>query len=143
MNFPNRAKVVRYSYLWHREYKAGFEEGTKDRPCAVVLSATDIHSRRRVMVLPITHSPPGSSGDAIEIPAATKARLGLDSEQSWIVISAINRFTWPGPDVRPIPGRDVSTIAYGMLPPSFFARVRDAFLARCTGNRVRIVRRSE
>lgn len=54
---------------------------------------------------------------AIEIPAATKARLGLDAERSWIVTSEVNVFSWPGPDLRPVdpkaPGRG---FAYGFLP---------------------------
>ena len=33
---PVPGLVVRYSYLWHREYLAGREEGQKDRPCAIV-----------------------------------------------------------------------------------------------------------
>jgi hypothetical protein len=40
------------------------------------------------------------------------------------------RFVWPGPDLRPVPGRDESTVLYGALPPKFFAHVRDRFLAR-------------
>jgi hypothetical protein len=82
-----------------------------------------------VLVLPITHTTPQHADDAIEIPTATKQRLGLDAERSWIVISEVNEFVWPGPDLRPLPGRDESTIVYGALPPKFFAHVRDRFLA--------------
>jgi hypothetical protein len=39
----------------------------------------------------------------------TKRRLGLDAEQSWIMITEANGFVWPGPDLRPVPGRDGST----------------------------------
>jgi hypothetical protein len=63
-------------------------------------------------------------------PPPTKRRLGLDSDRSWIVISDANEFVWPGPDLRPIVGRDDSTIAYGSLPPRFFEYVRDRFLER-------------
>jgi hypothetical protein len=38
---PYAGLVIRYSYLWKREHKAGFEEGTKDRPCAVVMAIMD------------------------------------------------------------------------------------------------------
>jgi hypothetical protein len=85
---------------------------------------------RKYWWLPVTHSPPADPADAIEIPAATKTRLGLDGERSWIVITEANEFVWPGPDLRTVPGRDESTIAYGPLAPRFFAHVRDKFLER-------------
>lgn len=46
--------------------------------------------------------------DVIEIPPATKQRLGLDSEGSWIVITEANEFVWPGLNLRPLPGREDS-----------------------------------
>ena len=145
MNFPEPCEglVVRYAYLWHREHKAGLEEGNKERPCAIILSVVEKDGRRRVTVVPVTHTPPGPSEEAIEIPAVTKARLGLDSERSWIVVGEINRFLWAGPDLRPIPGRDVSTVAYGMLPPTLFARLRKAVLDRHARRKVNVVYRTE
>jgi hypothetical protein len=79
---------------------------------------------------PITHHQPADPADAIEIPAPTKKRLGRHADSSWIVITEANEFLWPGPDLRPVAGRDPSTIAYGPLPPRFFAAVRDEFLER-------------
>ncbi len=38
---------------------------------------------------------------------------GLDDERSWIITTEINRFIWPGPDLRSVPGGGV---AYGLLP---------------------------
>jgi hypothetical protein len=73
-------------------------------------------------VLPITHTTPSNADDAIEIPPATKRRLGLDDERSWIVLTESNRFVWPGPDVRPI---DSDTGYSGPLPPALFAEVSD------------------
>ena len=95
------------------------------------------------MVLPITHNAPQRVEDAIEIPPATKQRLGLDSERSWIVITEANEFVWPGPDLRPVPGRDDSTIVHGALPPKFFAHVRDQFINRIQRDKSRAVRRTE
>jgi hypothetical protein len=102
---PRPGLVIRYSYLWNRETQAGREEGTKDRPCAVVLASRDEKSRARAIVVPVIHSEPAAVADAIEIPAAVKARLRLDSERSWIVVNEANRFGWPGPDLRFVPGR--------------------------------------
>lgn len=94
------------------------------------MAVTDEDGEWQVLVLPVTHSPPPDPGDAIEIPRDTKKRLGLDFERSWIVLTEANEFLWPGPDLRSVPGGDASTIAYGPLPPRFFAQVRDKFLER-------------
>jgi hypothetical protein len=128
---PHAGLVIRYAYLSKREHEQGREEGSKDRPCAIVMAVTDDEGEAQVLVLPITHSLP-SYGDteAIEIPSVTKQRLGLDGERSWIVISEANEFIWPGPDLRPVPGGDGSSVVYGVLPPRFFAYVRDRFLTR-------------
>lgn len=125
---PHPGLVIRYAYLWKREYEAGREEGSKDRPCAIVMAVTDDEGESQVLVLPITHTPPHDSADAVEIPLVTKRRLGLDGERSWVMITEVNEFIWPGPDLRPVPGGD-GTIAYGVLPPRLFDVVRDRFLA--------------
>jgi hypothetical protein len=140
---PYPGLVIRYSYLWKREFDAGRDEGTKDRPCAIVMAVTDEDGEKEVWVLPITHSAPADPADAIEIPTATKNRLRLDAERSWIVITEANEFLWPGPDLRPVPGRDAATIVYGPLPPRFFAHVRDRFLERDQREKSRRVKRSD
>jgi hypothetical protein len=140
---PYAGLVIRYSYLWKREFDAGREEGTKDRPCAIVMTIVDEEGDKEVLVLPVTHSPPADPADAIEIPAATKTRLGLDGERSWIVITEANEFVWPGPDLRTVPGRDESTIAYGPLVPRFFVHVRDKFLERDQREKSGRVKRTE
>lgn len=145
MSFPEpyAGLVIRYSYLWKREFDAGRDEGTKDRPCAIVMAVIDEDGDKEVWVLPITHTPPVNAADAIEIPTLTKNRLGLDSERSWIVVTEANVFVWPGPDLRPVPGRDTSTIVYGALPPRFFAHVRDRFLERDRHEKSGRIKRSE
>ena len=127
---PHPGLVIRYSYLWKREADSGRQDGTKDRPCAIVVAVDDADGERQVIALPITHAPPSDPSDAIEIPAVTKQRLGLDFDRSWIVLTEANEFVWPGPDLRPIPGRDADAVSYGVLPPRFFTYVRDQFLAR-------------
>ncbi|HEY1750350.1 MAG TPA: growth inhibitor PemK [Caulobacteraceae bacterium] len=139
---PEPGLVVRYSYLCSREAALGREEGSKDRPCAIILAARQGEGDF-VYVLPVTHSPPQSPGDAIEIPPATKARLGLDTERSWVVLTETNAFVWPGPDLRFLPGGGPETLAYGMLPPAFFREVRDRFVAGVRARRSRVTRRTE
>ena len=140
---PHPGLVIRYAYLWKREHDQGREDGSKDRPCAIVLSIVDQDDEREVLVLPITHTPPDRADDAVEIPLNTKRRLGLDSERSWIVITEANEFVWPGPDLRPVPGLDTSTIVYGPLPPKLFAYVRDRFLERIEREKASRVLRTE
>lgn len=140
---PHPGLVIRYAYLWKQEAAAGREEGSKERPCAVVLSVVTEEGEQDVLVLPITHRPPIDPADAIEIPAETKARLRLDSERSWVVTAEANAFVWPGPDLRPLPGRDTSTIAYGTLPPRFFAQVLAKFLACDARRKSTRVRRTQ
>jgi hypothetical protein len=145
VNFPEPypGLVIRYAYLWMREPDEGREEGTKDRPCAIVMAVTNEDNEWQVLVLPVTHSVPPNATDAIEIPAETKKRLGLYFERFWIVITEANEFLWPGPDLRPILGGAASTIAYGPLPPRFFARVRDKFLERDRREKFARVKRTE
>jgi hypothetical protein len=140
---PVPGLVIRYSYLWRRDYEQGRDEGSKDRPCAIVMAVVDEDGEQDILVLAVTHSPPSDPADAIEIPPQTKNRLGLDFDRSWIVISEANEFVWPGPDLRPIPGHDESSIAYGVLPPRFFAYVRDRFLERDQRKRSMRVKRTE
>lgn len=77
---------------------------------------------------------------AIEIPAATKRRFGLDDERSWIVITEANRFTWPGPDLRPMKSGDAASIVYGELPADLFRKVRDKWLAFSAARRAVVTR---
>ena len=125
---PIPGLVICYSYLWAREHGQGTEEGRKDRPCAIVAAHQVIEGREVVTVVPVTHTPPSDPLDAVEIPPALKTHLGLDELPSWIMITETNDFLWPGPDLRPIPGTRPPRFDYGMLPPRFFAHVRDRIL---------------
>ena len=66
---------------------------------------------------------------AIELPAAVSRALGLDGGRHWLKADELNRFTWPGYDLRPIPGRK-GDHAYGMLPLPIFEALRSKILAR-------------
>src|SRR5208282_50032 len=145
MSFPKPAQglVVRYSYLWRGEHLRGQEEGVKDRPCAVLLAVTDEAGDQKVIVLPITHTAPNDAAHAVEIPAATKRRLGLDDDRSWIVVTEANRFTWPGPDLRLAISGDPASVAYGELPSALFEQVREKWLALFKAHRAHVVVRTE
>ena len=140
---PEPGLVISYSYLWQSEYRQEREEGVKDRPCAIILVAGDDGGRTVVTVLPITHSAPQDASEAIEIPPAVKRRLGLDEARSWALVSEVNRFIWPGPDLRPVSREEPERFEYGLLPPSFFRQIRERFLAAAATQRLQIVPRTE
>jgi uncharacterized protein YifN (PemK superfamily) len=118
---PQPGLVIGYAYLWQAEQREGRFEGVKNRPCVIVLAAKHEGDEVVVTVAPITHTPAQDAKAAVEIPAATKRRLGLDDQRSWVIVSEVNRFVWAGPDLRPVsPGR----YDYGMLPPVLFVQVK-------------------
>ena len=41
---PLPGLVIRYSFLWSREARAGATEGRKDRPCAIVVATGPIYA---------------------------------------------------------------------------------------------------
>lgn len=134
--------MIRYSYLWHREHLVGREEGTKDRPSAIILALCE-GADPHVVVVPLTHTPPGANESAMDLPLAVKRHLGLDGERTWIIFSESNVFRWPGPDLRRIPGKGDETVAYGFLPPKLFAELRRRFIERDASARAARVPRSE
>ena len=120
---PRSGLVIGYSYLWHADYEAGQEEGGKDRPSAVVIASRTEAGDIVVTVAAITHSRPADPMDGIELPACVKRRLGLDALPSWLICAELNRFVWPGPDLRPVSRSAPGQFVYGVLPPSFMAQV--------------------
>ena len=140
---PEPGLFIGYAYLWRSEYEQGREEGAKDRPCAIVLAVRDEAGDAVVTVVPITHVAPERRDEAVEIPPATKLRLGLDAERSWVVVSEVNRFVWPGPDLRPISRATPERFDYGILPPSLFRRIRDRLLACAREQRLKPVARTK
>jgi hypothetical protein len=110
---PEIGLVIRHAYLWWNVARAGREEGLKDRPCVIVHTRQNEHRVTEVYIAPVTHTLPEVPERALQIPQATKARLRLDAQASWIITTEVNRFIWPGPDIRTVPG---GAAAYGLLP---------------------------
>ena len=138
---PQPADVISYAYLWAREAATGQEEGLKDRPSVVVVARIAHADRHEIIVAPVTHSPPERPGDAVEIPFKVKRVLGLDQERSWIVTTELNRFLWPGPDIRTAPGRD--TPLYDALPEVLFDTLRAALAGHVAAGRLKVTKRGE
>jgi hypothetical protein len=141
---PLPGLVIRYNYLWSRDAAQGRDEGSKERPAAIVM-AIDApgSSMARVYVLPITHSAPAKGTEAMEIPAAVCRSAGLDTARSWVILSEFNEFVWPGFDLAVVPGRTPRTFAYGFLTPGFFISLRDRWLALDAANKSKSVPRDE
>jgi len=140
---PVPGLVIRYAYLWQAEHQCGQEEGVKDRPCAVILVTTGDEGDQVVTVLPVTHTPPSDPALAVEIPHATKRRLGLDDERSWIILTEANRFVWPGPDLRVTQPGDMASVAHGLLPRALFKEVTAKFVEIVRAGRAKVVPRTE
>jgi len=133
---PEPADVLSYAYLWADEAERGQEEGLKDRPVVVVIARKIVDNRMQLLVAPVTHSEP-KDGEAVEVPPPVKRDLGLDHERSWIITTELNRFNWPGPDIRVVRGSEDPY--YGAIPAKLFERMRSAILA----HRFRMTKRTE
>ena len=139
-SLPQPGQVIRYAYLWWNEARTGKQDGAKDRPCGIVLTRLTTAGRTVAYVLPITHTPPLKNEDGVEIPPATKRRLGLDAERSWIITTELNQFTWPGPDIRPTASGDY---VYGYLPEKLMRLVLDQVRQHARDKRLTSVPRTE
>jgi hypothetical protein len=141
---PPRGAVIRYAYLWADEEARGREEGRKDRPALVLaLSVRDVDGSVEVLVLAITRTPPADPAAAVPFPSDLKRRIGLDDAPSWIVTTEANAFVWPGPDIRPVPGRKPATAIYGHVPQGLLKQVAVSYLANRKMQRSRKITRSE
>ena len=131
--------VIGYSYLWEAEFHAGREEGAKDRPCTIVIASRTEDGDIVVTVAAITHTPPSRPQDAIELPMNLKRRLRLDAERSWVVWSELNRFVWPGPDLRSVSRQRPGEFVHVVLPAPFMRQVFDRLAALRAERKPRIV----
>jgi hypothetical protein len=118
---PEPGLVIHYEYLWRHEHERQEERGSKRRPCAIVVA---VAGTTETVVAPITHREPTPPSEGIEIPRRVKESLGLDSQRSWIIITDLNVFIWPGIDVYPVPNSPPGTFEYGYLPPRLFDMIR-------------------
>jgi hypothetical protein len=121
---PQPTDVLSYAYLWAREAALGRDDAAKDRPVVVVLATITREHIVEVVVAPVTTQPPRSSDDSVEMPSTVKANLGLDDQRCWIMTSEVNRFIWPGPDIRPINKREGRSPYYGKIPAKLLEAMR-------------------
>ncbi|HEX8193518.1 MAG TPA: type II toxin-antitoxin system PemK/MazF family toxin [Allosphingosinicella sp.] len=140
---PKPTDVLSYVYLWSHEAAEGRDEGTKERPVVVVLAVQQRDHGTEIIVAPVTTKPPRQRGIAVEIPARVREHLRLGAEPCWIVCDELNRFTWPGPDVRLVQGRGELTPFHGKIPGRLLEQVRDAMRIAVDADRLKLTKRTE
>lgn len=135
---PEPGLVIAYSYLWASQRMAGETEGRKTRPCAIVVATTDEDGDPLVYVVPVTHSKPAEDAHAVELPARLKRHLGLDQQPSWVVTTELNRFIWPGYDLKPIARNTPDTFSWGFLPTDIFDQIKQAIVRNRQARRLKV-----
>lgn len=108
----------------------------------LALTIRNDDGKTEILVLAITHHAPARPADAVALPASVKSRLGLDDDASWIVTTEANAFVWPGPDLRPIPGKRPASVTYGRVPEKLLQEAARSFLANRKRQRTAIVSRT-
>jgi mRNA-degrading endonuclease toxin of MazEF toxin-antitoxin module len=140
---PKPASVLSYAYLWAHEAERGEVDGRKYRPVVVVIERRLIGDRNELLVVPVTTQPPERAEDAFEVPARVKTHLSLDAVRCWIMATELNRFLWPGPDLRPMERGGERTPVHGFIPQALFDTVLAAVIARAEKGRLRVTKRGE
>lgn len=130
---PANGLVIRYDYLWAREYDRQEESGRKDRPACVQIIIADT-AGTIVALFPITSRQPHADRTALEIPEIEARRAGLDVP-AWIVVDEWNLDNLARSphiaDVRPL----------GTFSAAFMRRVRESAAARIRARAYRSVPR--
>lgn len=109
----------------------------------MVIERRDAEGRSELMVVPVTTQTPARPDEGFEIPARVKSFLGLDADRCWIMTTELNRFRWPGPDLRPIVADGERTPVLGFIPQPLFDRVLAAVIARAERGRLKVTKRGE
>jgi hypothetical protein len=115
---PEAGLVIRYEFLWSHEADAGEEDGSKKRPCAVIVTTKNDQGGTEP-----------ATGCGVEIPQRVRQSLGLDNERQWAVLDELNEFIWPGYHIYPIDNSMPVRFDFGFLPPKLFDEIRDKILA--------------
>lgn len=138
---PKPGLMIRYSFLWSSEHRQGAVEGSKGRPCAIVIAALkDERGPIRTIVAPIPHSAPNDPETSLEIPANICRSVGLDDGRHWLRFDELNSFLWPGYDLR---ARSDGRYDYGTLPRGLFETLRKGILEAQRQKAYRIINRQE
>lgn len=111
----------------------------KDRPAVIVLTLKTDQGLTKVVTVPMTTTLPKGGAKVLVVPREVQAALKLDDRPAWVVVDEVNRFDWPGHDIRPAFGGE--GWVYGRMPPRFFNRIRDAVVAAARSGELRVTSR--
>jgi len=140
---PQPTDVLSYVYLWAREAEAGRDEGSKERPVVVILATRQRSHGLEILVAPVTTQAPRPGTTAVEMPQRVRTHLGLGEAPSWIVADELNRFTWPGPDVRPVRATGDLSPFLGKIPGRLYEQVRSKLAEVAAARRLKVTKRTE
>jgi hypothetical protein len=93
--------------------------------------------------MPFTTKEPRQGSAAVKVPARVRQHLGLGEARCWIVADELNRFIWPGPDIRPIRGRGDLSPFHGKIPAKLFEQVRTKLAQVAHGGRLKVTKRTD
>ncbi len=138
---PQGGLVIRYDYLWHSEEQDGREEGSKVRPCAVVVALPPPpNGIEQAVVCAVTHTQPHPPVEGVEIPTKVKRHLGLDGERSWVIVSEGNLVDWDDPGIEPVGPNQWS---YGFVPTALADMLRNKLLGYYRAGQLPLVNRPQ
>ena len=114
--------LVHYQLLERHEAVQGKEEGTKRRPCAIVLRSQNPASDR-IFLIPITTRQPDKDVPALEVPQLEARRMGLHEPISrWVILNEVNVDQIPSLVMEP-------NAKIGDIGRSFFRQILEEFKA--------------
>ena len=87
------------------------------------------------------HTSAGRTPTSVKLPSWVKRRIGLYPATSWIVTAELNRFIWPGYDLRPISRDAPDVFQWGFLPTDIFEAVKQGVIAHQRARNLGIVGR--
>ncbi len=142
---PELGSVIQFDFLWKNEALARQEDGTKDRPCVIVLAVDrQADNQTQVTVCPISHASPAPGQPAVPVPSRVATYIGLDDRQSWIKTNEVNRFPWPKSRLPfGIAKTPKGAWSYGHIPPGLFQIMRDQVIANNLDNTLKLIVREE
>lgn len=121
--------VLNYNFLFSDQHKRGFEDAQYPHPSVVLRVSKNDNDITKVLVAPISHSPPEKDVAAVPIPPKEAQRLGLDGHRQWLKTHELNRFEWPSADLVPIRnGPNRGEYAYGLISRGVFEQARAQLL---------------
>lgn len=129
--------------MWAHEADAGRDEGTKERPVVVVVAVRKRSHGSELLVVPVATRSPQPDTAAVEMPPRVREHLGLGNDRCWIVCDELNRFAWPGPDIRPAPGKREISPFYGKIPGKLLEQVRTKLAEVAQKGRMQVTKRTE